>query len=128
VSRLENIIATAIVLLSPAGLVYAWYFYVVRMLKEPAGWRSRVTLVVLVLVSSAVVMWPIARITAPHVNWKNWDGAGAYMDWMDAWERAALRIILAALVLSFTARPRLILPVALGCVGTGLFWLFSNIP
>ena len=50
------------------------------------------------------------------------------MHWVDAWGRAALRILLAALVLSLLGRPRLVLPIVFACVGTALFWIFSNIP
>ena len=124
----ENAIATVIVLLAPVGLAYAWYFYLVTMSKELWGWRKWVTVVDLGLASVAIVMWPVARVTAPEVNWQTWAGAGAYMHWVDSWERVALRISLAALALSLFARPRLVVPMVMASVGTGLFWIFSNIP
>jgi hypothetical protein len=126
-STFENATVTVIVLLAPVGLVYGWYFYFVTMSKEPLGWRKWVTVADLGLLSVAMVMWPVARVTAPEVNWQTWAGAGTYMHWVDAWERAALRILLAALALSLFARPRLIVPMVVASVGIGLFWIFSNI-
>jgi len=128
VNTLENAIVTVIVLLAPVGLAYGWYFYFARMSKEPSGWRKWVTVVALGLVTVAGVMWPVARMTAPEVDWHTWVGAGAYMHWVGAWEKAAVRILLAALVLSLFVRPRLILPMIVACLGTGLFWISSNIP
>jgi len=128
VNTFENAIATVIVLLAPVGLAYAWYFYLVTMSKELWGWRKWVTVVDLGLVSVAIVMWPVARVMAPEVNWQTWAGAGAYMRWVDAWERQAMRMLLVALVLSLFGRPRLIGPIVVACVGTGLLWIFSNIP
>ena len=127
-STFENAILTVIVLLAPFGLAYGWYFCLVTMSKELSDWRKWVTAVDLGLVSMAVVMWPVARVTAPEVNWQTWAGAGAYMHWVDAWGRVALRILLAALALSLFARPRLVVPMVVASVGTGLFWIFSNIP
>jgi hypothetical protein len=72
VSAIENRIAAVVVLLAPFGLAYGWYFYFARMSKESLRWRGRVTVVALGLVSLAVVMWPIARITAPKMNWQTW--------------------------------------------------------
>lgn len=127
-STIQNTIVTVIVLLAPVGLAYGWYFYFAKMSGERSRWRGRVTVAALGLASLAVVMWPLARMTAPDVNWHTWVGAGAYMNWVNSWERAADMILLAGLVLSFFGRPRLILPIVLACVGTELFWIFSNIP
>jgi hypothetical protein len=128
VSQIANTIVTMIVLLAPFGLGYGWYFYFAKMSKEPLRWRGRVTVVALGLVSLEVVMWPIYMITAPKANWSTGVGVEELMHWADTWERTALRICLAALVVSLLGRPRLILPIVIACVGTGLFWIFSNIP
>ena len=127
-STFENAIVTVIVLLAPAGLAYGWYFYFVTMSKEPSGWRKWGTVVDLGLVSVATLMWPVARVTAPEVNWQTWVGAGTYLHWVDTWERTALRILLATLGLSLFVRPRLIVPMVVASVGTGLFWILTNIP
>jgi hypothetical protein len=129
VSIPENIIVTVLVLLAPVGFVYSWYFYLKRMPWNSSGWRGRVTLGSLVLLSFAIMFWPITRITMPAAaDWQNYAGVGEQLHWVDAGERVALRILLAALALSLFGRPRLILPIVVACVGTGLFWVFSNIP
>jgi len=128
VSVLENIIVTALVLLAPLGFVYSWYFYVRRMPWNASGWRGRVTLGSLALLSLAILLWPITRITMPSANWQTYAGVGEQLRWVDAGVWIALRILLAALALSLFGRPRLILPIVVACVGTGLFWIYGNIP
>jgi hypothetical protein len=93
-----------------------------------SGWRGRVTLGALVLLTFAILLWPITRITMPAADWSSGAGVGEQLRWVDAGERVASRILLAALALSVFGRPRLILPIALACVGTGLFWIYSNMP
>lgn len=48
------------------------------------------------------------------------------LHWVYARTRMALYALLVALVLSLFGRPRLILPIAIACLGTGLLWLFST--
>jgi hypothetical protein len=128
VSVPENVIVTVLVLLAPVGVVYSWYFYLKRMPWNSSGWRGRFTLGSLVLLSFAILFWPITRITMPTADWKTYAGVGEQLRWVGAGERVALRILLAALALSLFGRPRLILPIVVACVGTGLFWIYSNMP
>ena len=94
----ENIIVTVLVLLAPVGFVYSWYFYVTRMPWNSSGWRGRVTLVSLMLLSFTVLLWPINRMTMPAADWSSGIGVGQQARWVDAGERVALRVFLAALV------------------------------
>jgi hypothetical protein len=128
VSAVENIILTVLVLLAPIGLSYSWFFYFTRMSWSESGWRGRITLASLVLLSFAVLLWPINRMTMPAADWSSGAGVGQQVRWVDEGERVALRVLLAALALSLFGRPRLILPIVAACVGTGLFWVFSNTP
>jgi hypothetical protein len=128
VTATENIISSALVLLAPICLVYCWYFYIKHMPWRSLGWRGRVTLGSLVLLSFAIVLWPIDRMTMPAANWGSGVGVGAQMRWAEAGERVASKVLLVAFVLSLFGRPRLILPLVLGCVGTEAFWIFSNMP
>jgi hypothetical protein len=123
-----NTVVTIFILLSPAGLVYAWVFYWTRMKTEPGNWRSRVTLASLVLASIAILLWPICRVLMPKADWQTWAGVGHQLQWVDSWEKVAVRILLVALILCFFGRPRLIIPIAVASVGAALFWVFSNIP
>ncbi len=123
-----NTVATILILLSPAGLVYAWVFCWVRMKTEPGNWRGGVTFASLVLASVAILLWPISRVLMPRADWGSGAGVGHQVQWVDSWERFAVRILLAALIVCFFGRPRLILPIAFACVGGSLFWHFTNMP
>ena len=123
-----NTSATILILLSPAGLVYAWYFYWVRMKTEPENWRSHVTLASLVLASIAILLRPICRVFMPKVNWQSGVGVDREVQWADAWERGAVRVLLVALIPCLFGKPRLILPIAVACVGAAFFWVFGNMP
>jgi hypothetical protein len=117
-----NTIAIFLVLLAPVGLVYSWWFYLSRMKKEQAGWRKRVTLLALALVSLVVLLWPVMVALAPRV------GVGHQLEWIESWHRPVFRTLLVALVLGLFGRRRLILPIAVACVGTAVFWLVSTMP
>ncbi len=124
----ENIVATVLILLSPMGLVYGWFFCITRMRREPRNWRSWTTLASLTLSSLALLAWPVMGVLGPKGDWGTGVGVREQMEWVEAWERVALRTLLAALVLGMLGRPRLILPIAVGCVGATLFWAFRTIP
>lgn len=123
-----NLVATILVLSAPVGLIYGWVFYSTRIRKEPSDWRSRLTFLSLALVSLVVLLWPAMMVLMPRADWGSGVGVGHQMDWVKAWERVAFRTLSAALVLGLFGRPRLILPIAVACVGTAMFWLFSTMP
>ena len=124
----ENLVPRLVILLAPVGLLYGWIFYWTRMRYEPRSWRIWITLVSLTMVSLAVLSWPVVALLAPKVNWVTYSGVKDQMEWVEMWHKPIFRTLLAALVLCFFGRPRLILPIAVACVGTGLFWLFSTMP
>jgi hypothetical protein len=128
VTTTENIVATALILLSPIGLLYGWFFYWTRMRREPRNWRSWTTLASLVLASLAVLSWPVMALLMPHADWGTGAGVGHQMEWVEAWHKPIFRALLAALVLCLFGRLRLILPIVVGCVGAALFWVFSTMP
>jgi hypothetical protein len=92
------------------------------------NWRGRMTIVSLVLVSLAIVLWPVSRVLMPRGDWQSGVGVGCEVQWANAWERGVTRLLLIALILCLFGRPRLILPIAVACVGAALFWVFSNMP
>jgi hypothetical protein len=121
-----NAVVVVLVLLGAAGLVYSWFFYLAQMKKEPSDWRTRATLVSLLLVSLAVLLWPVMLVLAPRADWGSGAGVGHQIEWVEAWHRPVLRILLVAFVLGLFARPKLILPIAFACVGAALFLLAST--
>jgi hypothetical protein len=114
-----NTVGIVLVLLAPVGLVYSWCFYLTRMKKEQTGWRKRVTLLSLALVSLVVLLWPVMVALTRRA-----DDVG----WIESWHRPIFRTLVVALVLGLFGRPRLILPIAAACVGTAVFWMVSTMP
>ena len=129
VSRMEveADIAFFIALLAPIGLIYGWRFYFGRIRREPAGWRNRTSVLSLVLASFGALLWPITRIFEPIANWSSYVGVAQQVDFVERWEKVAVRTLLVAFVLCFFGRPRLIAPIAVACIGTTLFWMYSTI-
>jgi hypothetical protein len=123
-----NMIGVLLVLLTPIALIYAWVCYFTPADKEPRGWRSRATLFSLALASLAAVLWLEMMIRLPGADWRTGAGVVHQVAWEYARTRAAFGVLLLAFVLSLFGRPRLILPVALACIGTAAFWLFSTMP
>lgn len=123
-----NLVVTIIVLLAPVGLIYGWICYFTPADEESRGWRSRATLLSLVLVSLAGLLWPMTMIYLPGADWRTGASVGHQIAWEYARARVALYSSLAALVMCLFGRPRLILPIAVACIGTGLFWLSSTMP
>lgn len=124
----EDVVATIIVILAPAGLIYSWVFYLTRMRREPTTWRHWVTLLSMVLVSAVVLLWPIMLALMPRADWGSGLGVAHQVQWVEAWHRPIFRILLVALVLALLGRPRLVAPMAFACVGTAMYWLFSTMP
>jgi hypothetical protein len=126
-----DLVATIIIILAPAGLIYSWTFYLFylrRMKSEPTGWRHYVTLLSMALVSLVVLLWPIMFALAPQADWRIGRGVDHQVQWLEAWHRPIFRSLLVALVLALLGRPRLIVPMAVACIGTAMFWLFSTMP
>lgn len=123
-----NDVGPIFVLLTPVGLIYSWVFYWTRVRGEPAGWRSRAMLLSLVPVSLVILLWPAILAFAPRADWGTRMGAGRHVEWAHAWYRPVFSALLVAFVLSLFGRPRLILPIAVACIGTGLFWVMSTLP
>jgi hypothetical protein len=109
---------TLIVLLASVGLIYSWYFYFSRIRREVAGWRNRVTVLSLTLVSICVLLLPVILVLMPRVV-----GVPQKFQFLESWRTPIVRILLAAFLLCFFGRPRLIGPVAVACLGTALIWL-----
>jgi hypothetical protein len=121
VRAVGNAIATVLV-------AYGWFFYLTRLAHEPSAWRTRITLTSLGLVSLTILLWMIRGMLFPKADWASGVGVAHQVYWAEAWERVALRIIIAGLVLALFGRPRVILPIVLAGVGIALFWVFTTTP
>ena len=123
-----NVVATILVLLAPVALIYGWVCYFTPGSAEPVGWRGRATLLALTLASAAVLLWLVTMLNLPEADWRSGNGVARQIAWEYARARAGLYALLAALVVCLVGRPRLILPIVVGCVGAGMLWLFSTMP
>ena len=123
---MANLIAYLVVLSSPVALAYSWYFYWVRMRKDPDSWRNRITLISLVLVSVVAILWLPTMFLTPGADWRTGVGVAHQMAWMGRRLRAALCTLLVASLLSVAGRPRLIAPMILACLGTAALWVCST--
>lgn len=116
-----------LVLFAPVALVYGWYFYFTKMRRELAGWRNRVTLISLALASLAALLWPVMVMLMPRAD----SGSGVGVDrdeWVESWHKPIFRTLLLALLLCLFGRRRLIVPIAIACVGTAVFCIVSTAP
>ena len=116
------------IFLAPVGLIDSWHLYLTQMRKESTGWRNRVTLLSLGLVSLVVALWPVMAVLMPRADWGNGLGVDHQVQWVESWHRPILRALVVAFLLCFFGRPRLIAPIAVACFGTALFWLASTMP
>jgi hypothetical protein len=126
--QLVNDILGLVIVLAPVGLIYGWHFYFATIRREPPGWRNRISGLSLLFCSVGVLLWPVAMMLAPKADWRSYEGAPRQLHFVYSWERVVLYGLFATLVLCFFGRPRLIVPIAVGCIGTALFWLGSTMP
>lgn len=125
-SLIVNVVATVLVFLAPVALIYGWVCFFTPVGEEPFGWRKGATLVSLVLSSLVIVLWPVLMVLMPGADWRNGVGVAHQVQWVSFWVRAVFRTLLAALMFGLMGRPRLIFPIVVGCIGTGLLWIFST--
>jgi hypothetical protein len=126
--RANDFAEIVVVLLAPLGLIYSWHFYLTQMNRESAGWRNRVTLLSLALVSLVALLWPVMFMLMPRADWGSGLGVSHQVEWIESWHRPILRTLLVAFLLCFFGRPRLIAPIAIACVGAAMFWISSTMP
>jgi hypothetical protein len=115
-----------IFLIAPGGWLYGWFFYFTRMRNESPSWRNRATLISLSLVTLAIVLWPVLLALEPEH--RTVESLDHLYEWVNIWTKYVLRTLLVALVVGLFGRPRLILPISLACIGTGLFWIVATAP
>ena len=114
-----------IIFLAPVALIYSWHFYFTQMRKEPTGWRNRVTLLSLGLVTLTALLLPVMLMLMPRAD----SGSGVdQVEWVESWHRPIFRTLLVALLLCLFGRPRLIAPIAIAALGMAVFWIISTAP
>ena len=125
-----------IIFLAPVALIYSWHFYFTQMRKEPTGWRNRVSLLSLGMVSLTALLWLVRIFRFFHPGLvmlmlmpRADSGSGVdQVEWVESWHRPIFRTLLVALLLCLFGRPRLIAPIAVAAVGPAMFWLIIIAP
>lgn len=128
VTRIDSILEIAVLIGTPAALIYSWAFYFQKMHPAPSGWRKRVTLATLSLVTLTGLSWLAMLAFLPHADWGTGVGIDHQLAYVEGWHRVIARALVLAMVLSLFGRPRLILPIWLASFGTFYFWIMSTMP
>ena len=102
------------------ALFYGWWFYA-ELGDHRARWRGWISLVVLILVTSSVLMLPVAIFASPTIK-----GSDALAhDYVADLRTTVLRALIVALLASFFQKGKLIIPTVVATLGSGLSWLAS---
>jgi len=117
-------VAAVITLLVPVALFDGWHFYFTKIWKNPAGWRNRITVASLLLISLGGLLLPVMMIFAPQADWTSYAAVADQVNFVGAWKQAGVLMPLCALALCLFGRRRLIAPIAVACVGTAALWFF----
>lgn len=112
---------------APVALIAAWWLLIIGEKRGRRSWRNRVTLVSLVLLTRAGLLFIPVTIYNSGTHWKSAGELDTHMRHTLTAAAIAIRTCGIALLLSFFGEPRLIALIAIGCIGTWLLWAISII-
>lgn len=122
-------IITASVFVTPLTLALGWKWAIEAFRENRTNWRNKASLVAVILVTIAVVCWPIMGATVPKINWSSrsaGDDYGRASTAIEHWHRVVLKFTAAGLLVSVFGKPRAILPIAFSAIGVSVFWIVST--
>ena len=106
-----------LVLVTPFAWAAAWWLVVTAIVRERRKWRNEVSLVSLGTATVAGLLWVPAGLYTTR------DPVAGALRSVDEWTIAAVIICGLALILCFFGKAKLIVPIALTCLGTASFWI-----
>ena len=125
-----NVVVNLLILFAPFAAVVSGVAAVRGVRQDSADWHNRLSLVAVLFILAAAVLWPIVRAFAPPLPLQS-DPA-----YLQAWDRAHKYIVacrwvgiglcVSAFAASVFGRIRVILPVLMASTGTALFWWVST--
>src|ERR1051325_9565665 len=121
--RLENLLEILDLIVTPVAVGYSWLFYFKKIANLEAGRHKRLTLISLVLVSLAILAWPVMAFFMPRpdrLQGVNEANRVLYALW---WMKIIVWACVLGLTVNFFGKPRLILPIAVAYVGVIFFWV-----
>lgn len=108
------------------SLVYCWWFYL-KTVRHQAGWRAGASLMVIIVVTACLLLLPVAIALRPPVGSDYNASMGAAAAYYEKWHHAVIKVLGACFLLSFFAKGRLMLAVAVASIGVGCFWIAMTI-
>ncbi len=120
-----NVVGTILVLLAPVSLIYGWVCYFTPKGEETAmAWAGDA----LVISAGFAVDSAVARDDGVNAGSKlaKWRGSRAPGSTGLVLGEGHLSFFAGGAGSGFAGRPRLILPIVVGSLGTALLWLFST--
>jgi hypothetical protein len=110
------------------GFASAWVSLFKRPENKFFGWRDCVSVGALSLASLAALLRIVLPGLMPAANWGTGAGVDAQIHVVQVLTKVSVRLCALALVVGLVGRPRFILPIALACFGTAVFWIMSTVP
>jgi hypothetical protein len=108
-------------LLTPVAWFTSWWFGLKAIADDRKSWRTRVSIAALGITTLTGLLWlPSAFYAARH--------GITSVPAIDKWTAIASLTCGFALALCLFGRPKLIIPIALTCLGTASFWIGTTIP
>ena len=108
------------------GFGYSWYFLYTSYRQGRLRWREWVSPVALGLASLAAASWFGMAALMPSVNWATGSGVERQINFANKWAAVVMVACSVAFVLGLVGRPRLVVPIALACLGTATFFILST--
>jgi hypothetical protein len=110
------------IVLTPFAWGTACWFALKAIALDRKNWRNKVSVTALGITTLAGLLSLPAGFYSAHSP-----GTGKFRT-IDEWTAVAVVMCGLALVLSLLGRPKLIIPIALACMGTASFWIGTTIP
>lgn len=108
------------------SLIYGWWFYL-KTVRHQAGWRTGASLMVIIVITVCLLLFPVAIALRPPVGSDYNASMGAVAAYYEKWHQVVIKVLGACFLLSFFAKGRLILAVAVASIGVGCFWIAMTI-
>jgi len=105
------------IILTPLAWGASWWFSLKAIAQERTNWRNKMSLAALAIATITGWLWlPAAFYASSHLVV------------VDKWVSIAVLLCAVAIIVCFFGKPKLIIPIALTCLGTASFWVGSTVP
>jgi hypothetical protein len=109
----------------PVSIIYFWYYFLKRTLLTKRSWRDYMSVAATFLITIVAIAWIpcITYLRSEYIgrgglNWKVYEALGQFL-------RPAILTIVLSILFGVVGRPRLIIPLMVGSLGTFCWWVLS---